>query len=272
MKELYFSHIPKTAGQSIINIIEKESSKKGETIYLGEKYFFKIIRIKYKKYYEHFLKDNYLKSFVKFPNNNYKFNKSDSHWNITFWHIPLSFWKEKVLIDFKRKNNIFLCVRNPYDRIVSDFKFWIKFYKAQINGKLRKKYNYLLIQIQDIYENNFDLTKENLNKFVKKLLSSKKYKYSLDGHLIPQHKYIYTIINKKLFKIPDVILRFENLENDFIKLKKKYLPYIPNNTIKKTHINPTQNKDLDVKSLNDFSKKIIYKYYKLDFKILKYSK
>ena len=28
MKNIYFSHIPKTAGQTIVNIIEKESKKK----------------------------------------------------------------------------------------------------------------------------------------------------------------------------------------------------------------------------------------------------
>lgn len=269
-KQIYFSHIPKTAGQTIVNIIEKESKKKKKNISIGEKYFFQVVFKKYKFYYEHYLQDKYLKKMIKFPDPTYKYSKSDNHWNIVFWHLPLSFWKDEILLDLKKKNTIFLTVRNPYDRIVSDFKFWIKFYKAQINGRIKDKYKNLLLEIKDIYENNFELSEENMNYFIQKVLGSTRYKYKLDGHLIPQHKYIYTIINKKLIKIPDFIIRFENLEDNFINFKKKYANFIPNNAIKSTHINPTQNKSLNISKLTKKSKNLIYNYYRLDFKILNY--
>ena len=271
-KEIYFSHIPKTAGRTITDIIEKESEKKRLKIHVGEKYFYKVIFKKHKYYYEYYLKDKYLKKFIKFDNKNYIYNKSKTHWNIKFWHIPLSFWKNDLLIDLKKKNIIFLFVRNPYDRIVSDFKFWIKFYQLHINSSLSKKYHNLLKQVEIIFDKNFEISKNNLNKFIKKILSSKKYEYSLDGHLIPQFKFIYTVINDNLIKIPDEILRFENLESDFIKFKKKYMNFIPNKCIKNTHLNPTQNKLLNVSSLTSKSKEIIYNYYKLDFELLKYDK
>jgi hypothetical protein len=271
-KDVFFSHIPKTAGRTISDVIEKESAKKNKKIYVGEKYFYEVIYKKQKLYYDYYLQDKYLKKLIKFDNNTYKFEKSKNHWNTVFWHIPLSFWKDELLLDLKKKNIIFLFVRNPYERVISDFKFWIKFYKMHINGPKKKHYLILLNQIKQIYDNNFDLTEKNMNKFIENVFTTKKYKYDLDGHLIPQHKYIYTVINQKLIKIPNEILRFENLENDFINFKKKYLQFIPNKSIKETHLNPTQNRNLNINKLTKKSKDIIYNYYKLDFKILNYPK
>jgi hypothetical protein len=45
-KNIYFSHIPKTAGRTITDIFHKESKRKGKKLYVGEKYFLEII---YKK-------------------------------------------------------------------------------------------------------------------------------------------------------------------------------------------------------------------------------
>tara|TARA_A100001015_G_C15037858_1_gene737513 strand:+ start:1452 stop:2267 length:816 start_codon:yes stop_codon:yes gene_type:complete len=271
MKELYFSHIPKTAGRTINDIFKEISKKLKKNIYIGEEYFYQVILKKHKYYYENFLQDKYLRKIVKFDNDTYKYDKTKNHWNIKFWHIPLSFWKDEILLKYKKEKIIFIVVRNPYDRIISDFKFWIKFYKLHKNSKTEKFYSNLLSMIEDIYENDYQLTSVNLNKFVNKVLT-KKYKYSLDGHLIPQHKYAYTVIDNKLIKIPNEILRFENLENDFIKFKKKYIPLITNKAIKETHLNPTQNKDLNNQSLSLKNKNKIYNYYKLDFKIFDYPK
>ena len=275
MKELYFSHIPKSAGRSLVYIVEEESEKKlKEPIYIGEQYFYKYTIRKHKYYYSYYLKNKYLKKFIKFDNESYKYNKSKTHWNIQFWHIPLSFWKNNLLLDLKKNKLIFLVVRNPYSKIISVFKFWIKFYYKHKTGNFRVQYKNLLNLIENVYENNFDLTPKNMNYIIQKLLSSKKYEYTLDGHLIPQYKYIYTVINNKLIKIPDEILRFENLEEDFKKFKNKYLKFIPNNSLKKTHLNPTQDKNLNIDeyTLTFKTKKLIYNYYKLDFKLLNYSK
>ena len=267
-KNIYFSHIPKTAGRTITDIFNEESKKKGKKLYVGEKYFMEMIIKKNKFYFDTYLKEKYHKKFIKFDKEQIK----NKHWNIRFWHIPLSFWKDKLLLDLKKKNIIFCTVRNPYDRIVSDFKFWIKFYDKYKNTKYEKTFKFLLNDIETIYENNFNLNKNNLNKVITKLLKTNKYRYSLDGHLIPQHKYVYTIIDDKLIKIPDEVLHFENLEKDFIKFKKKYIDFIPNNAIRKTHLNPTQNKNLNVNNLTLSTKQLIYKYYELDFKIFNYSK
>ena len=154
---------------------------------------------------------------------------------------------------------------------MSDFKYWIKFYYQQINSKLKRHYLPLLNQIREIYENNFEVSSENMNKVITKLLSNKRYTYALDGHLIHQYKYIYTIINDNLIKIPDHIIRFENLEKEFIQFKKKYLPLITNNAIRNTYLNPSQS-NLNKSSLSYNVKNLIYNYYNVDFKILGYKK
>ena len=260
--KVYFSHIPKTAGITLEAVVFYAGENINEDYIIGEGYFRKFIKTKHKKYYNYFLKKKYLDLLIK---------NNKNHWNMVFWHIPLSFWKNEILLEYKKNFRIFLTVRNPYDKIVSDFKYWIKFYNNLITLKNKNNYKHLLNQIKDIYENNFELSAENMNKIITKLLTNKKYKYSLDGHLIHQYKYIYTIIDGNLIKIPDTILRFENLNNDFIKFKNKYMPLITNNAFKNTHLNPSIS-NLDSSSLTYDVKNLIFNYYKVDFKILDYKK
>tara|TARA_A100001015_G_C14880937_1_gene668397 strand:+ start:222 stop:1004 length:783 start_codon:yes stop_codon:yes gene_type:complete len=255
---LYFSHIPKTAGRTIESIMYDL----GQEYVVGEGYFRSVIKKKHKYYYDYFLKKKYLDILINYNKN---------HWNIVFWHIPMSFWKDKILLEYKKNFTIFMIIRNPYDRIVSDFKYWIKFYYQQIDSKLKKRYSSLLNQIKEIYENNFELNANNMNKVIKKLLTNKKYYYSLDGHIIPQYRYLYTVINNVLIKIPDQVIRFENLENNFIKFKKQYQPLIPNNAIKNTHLNPSQS-EMNIFSLSEDVKNLIFDYYHVDFRILGYKK
>ena len=59
MKEIYFSHIPKSAGRSLTFIIEEESEKKlNSTIFIGERYFYKHTIREHKYYYSYYLKIN----------------------------------------------------------------------------------------------------------------------------------------------------------------------------------------------------------------------
>ena len=262
-KKIYFSHIPKTAGRTITDIFE-EVSKTNKNYIIGEKIFWSKIKKEHPHYYEYFLKRKYYKQFIKFNNNH--------HWNISFWHIPLSLWKDDLLMDYKKKYMIFCVIRNPYDRIVSDFKFWIKFYYLHKKSKHEKYYFALLKQIETIYENNFTLNKKNMNKVIQKLLSTNQYEYALDGHIIPQYKYVYTLINKKLIKIPDLIIYFENLKNELKKYKKIYFPLITNQLIENTHKNPSLNKNLNKLQLTDKTKDLIYNYYKGDFIAFHYEK
>ena len=115
---------------------------------------------------------------------------------------------------------------------------------------------------------SFSLTENNLNKYIKNILSNKKYYFFLDGHLIHQYKYIYKITeNNDLIKIPNFIIRFENLKKDLYSLIKKYNLKV--NIEDFNNVNPTSKK-ISTKNLNKNSIMLIYNYYKLDFKLLNY--
>ena len=43
-------------------------------------------------------------------------------------------------MDLKKEKLIFLVVRNPYSKIISVFKFWIKFYLKHKTGNFRIQY------------------------------------------------------------------------------------------------------------------------------------
>ena len=203
---IFFIHIPKNAG-STINKHFKDNYK----IYVG-KYFF-------------------LKNYKKYKNIKKKYG-------ISTYHIPPSYF-EKDNNPYDNKE-LFCVVRNPYDRMVSEFKFYNKFYKK-----------------------NHNPSKENLNKFIKKLpklIQGKKIKY--DGHLLPQYKYLENTNIKY-----ENILKFENLEDDFNN-------FCLNNNLpihKLSKNNKTISK-LSVEDLDQESKDIIYEIYEKDFKNFGYLK
>ena len=254
-KPLFYIHIPKTAGNSIIEIYNKNN------ILLGESYWRKFKK-NIPNYYDYLLDKKYINNLINYDNNN--------HHNIPIWHIPMVFWKDEIIKEFKDKYNIFCIIRNPYERIVSDFKFWIKFYKNQSTGRLKHYYKNLLNNIYNIYNNNFEVNQINLNRIITKLLSNQKFKYALDGHLIPQYKYVLKKIDNKNIQIPNKILRFENLNDDFNKFKNKYSNYIEDDIILNIHKNKTDSSSL-LDLLYPETKKLIYNYYKKDFLYFGYS-
>lgn len=272
VKKIYFTHIPKTAGTTIEDIAYKTYSKNGkkDTKYLiGYGYFQKFLlndnnSENPKDVYEYYLKKKYYDILFE------KSGEGENHKRPWFFHIPISFWKNNLIINLKKKFKVFCVVRNPYDRYVSDFKFWIDYYKKE--EKLNNKYRKDMVKfLKIVYENNFDVTTENLNRMVKKLFSTEKYKYSFDCHLVQQYKYIYTVIDKKVLRISDIVLRFEYLNYDFNKFKRKYLPLIPDNSLEDNHLLKTT-KTLTKDDLTKESKELIYNYYKKDFKLLGYKK
>ena len=190
--KLFFIHIPKNAGTSIEYISKKNN------ILWGKDYQFN-------------LTENEIENLLE--------NKS-------IWHVPPKYLPTDNN-PYKKYIN-FAIIRNPYDRIISEYKY----YK---NIENIKDYN-INIFIKDIYHKY----KEN--------------KFYYGCHFIPQSEFIYG------YPKCDEILRFETLDSDFYNLLNKY-------KYRQMKL-PQKNKsygNTTIDSLNKDSIEIINKIYKDDF-------
>ena len=216
--KLKFVHIPKTAGTSIENIALKHNIKWGANEWGKKDKNRKLI-------------EREKLGLSNYPWIHLKSNYSISNNKCSPWHIPPSKMGRNI---YKENNKLFCVVRNPYNKIVSEYNWK---YNAKSNNEL--------------------------NKFVKDYINNTNiYNNLFDCHLIPQHEYTHGSIKC------DHILKYENLHDEFKELMEKYnLAYIKLDK----HDNKSNNK-LNVNDLTQESKDIIYKLYKKDFQLFNYPK
>ena len=147
-------------------------------------------------------------------------------------------------------------VRNPFDRVYSCYKNF--FIDTEFHGGAHEKilFNEGFIS-KRLYLGliRFD-KKDSFATFLQKLaLIPDDFP---EGHILPQH---YTIYYKGQCMV-DFIGRFENLQEDFEPIRKKYqLEKLPH--INKTQARPDEYKDHYTKELAD----LVYKRYKRDFEL-----
>ena len=240
-KELYFIHIPKTAGTTISHIFYENLN-----INIGYSYYRYI-----NKHIEH-NKNKIL---------NIKYHNDKLIKRISSWHIPFSFFNKNYQNKIMSQYKMFAIVRDPYSRIISTYTFWIKYYKEKNNK------NFLPECYLEIFD-SFEINKINLNKFIHKVLGNPKYKYTLDGHLIPMYYYTHLFENNHFYLISK-ILKYENINEEFNNYIKYNKINLPNNIILSIHKNISEytfiKEDLDEKSI-----KLIQQFYKSDFELFGY--
>ena len=198
-KPLFFIHIPKTAGTTIEAVCYKYGECVGSCFMREKRNDVRVI--------------------------------SNIHKHISSYHVPLRYFCPGRVAEIFLKYTVFAVVRNPYDRIVSDFKFWNEYYRVRPKEKP---------------ENPESLN--DINAFVAFGIGTLRF----DGHFIPMSEYISGT------RADDIhILRFENLSSDFDKLMKLNRTPIPARILKKTHINVSKPRagevsvaDLSAKSIN----------------------
>lgn len=195
--KILFIHIPKTVGSSIEKYLEQK-----ENIKLNEE-------------------KNVMNLFSYVAHD----GLPSSYQHLTYKDIIKFYPNSK---DYK----IFCCIRNPYDRLVSEYHYQISLKTWESNSELQADFT----------------------KFVKFYLGNKS---MFDNHKLPQHKFIESC--EKEIKI----LKYENLQEEFKEyfgeeLKYHILQSIDRTNYKYYYIAET--------------KEIVYNYYKDDFNIFGYSK
>lgn len=171
-----------------------------------------------------------------------RFHKKEYGW----WHKPFKYLPKKL----KKKYDWFMVVRNPYERVVSEFYWWARQHdtKNVNNKKIWNKINRLLLE----KKYNHDLLKNTM----------KDHGYLVD-HWNPQHLYYEKHNDYKI-----TVLKFENLNQEFENLMIKYnLPVRLNKNSMKS-----PNKIFGVKDLDRETIDIINRIYEKDFELFGYEK
>lgn len=170
-----------------------------------------------------------------------------------YWHYPLHLLPQQYnhaydnLVDSslnKRTPRFFVVVRNPYDRLIS--AYYMK-YNGNDHNNATAMNGWFHEQLQQRNETTCSPSC---------LLSSAAY------HLIPQFDFIWNNGTKMVHHV----LRFENLHQDFQKLRKLY-SYLPTNlTIPQVQVNPRHNwAILNRTHLSQDTLKLIHSKYEKDF-------
>lgn len=153
-------------------------------------------------------------------------------------------WNDYKNILNENYNNFFkfTIVRNPYDRIISEY-YWNK----DFGFSKKISFDDYLKQVSNIFQNNL-FNNKNCN------------------HFIPQHKFIYDSSNNLMI---DKIFNFELFDEIY-----QYL--IQNNYLEKIILNKKFNKrkrkGINLNQLTHEQKNIIYNLYKNDFILFNYQK
>ncbi len=241
-----FIHIPKTAGSSIEEILYLHHYKESRPQKALKKYK-----------HSHILKPEY----------------SYLH-HVSKHHLPLSVYKSYLEHKIKNTYYLFAVVRNPYQRIISDFRFWVSQFYPEHQHSSNHQFRNLCSEIKEIVP-DLQVNTENLNLFVHYVLGDKHYNFSvLDGHLIPMHQYTHKLIKhgkKKRHVSFCEILRMENLDEDFNRLIQKLHLNIPLDSTKTIVHNKSRGQKLTPEELDTESLRLIKKRYMIDFKLFGYS-
>lgn len=159
------------------------------------------------------------------------------------WHTPFLWIKNYEL---KQKYDWFTVVRNPYDRLLSEF-YWVPLFKKKPR----------FFRFYDPYDQSIESFNQKIRSFINTPL---KHHWKYDFHYTPQYLYIdnSTTIH---------IIKFENLKKEFDSLMKSY----DINLTLDIHTN-TSNKFYSIDHFDSDTIALINKVYDQDFIMFNYDK
>jgi hypothetical protein len=180
---------------------------------------------------------------------------SDVHTiDAAFWHVPLRFAKPYVLRDLLKKYDYFTVVRNPYERVVSE-------YFCPWGGAGSKRQHSNVSAFNEWIHQRLKTVKSALQELENVPVS---------GHWAPQHLYV-TDSTGKVIVHKDNVIMMEDLSNQYAALKDRYhLPstfVLPNDTF----VNPGPRKIFTPLDLDRHNIALIQDVYRLDFAYFGYN-
>ena len=176
----------------------------------------------------------------------------------SFWHVPLQYAKPYVLRDLLKKFDYFIVVRNPFERVVSEFY-------CQWGGAGNKRITdvqgfnaWIAAKLQSIQSSS-----SNSNT------SSSSLNY-LHGHWAPQYLYVQDGEGKLIVKRNNVLF-MERLVPQYTSLIERYK--LPNefSLSNKIHLNENRDKKFCAADLNPKNVELVRRVYSLDFQYFGYS-
>lgn len=179
--------------------------------------------------------------------------------NVPIQHLTLPYIKHNLKLKNYDKLIKFTIVRNPYERLLSDYYWQIKLGCFFFDGKLDKNGIWKTKKLKDVVVPNFD---EFLNLVEDVVLNDKYHENIFYDHFRPQYQFIYDNGNN----LADNIFKFEQFDQI-----QKFIDNIclKNNINTKWKVmNKSDNKTKIVLSLEQKEK--IYRIYKLDFDLFNY--
>ena len=179
-----------------------------------------------------------------------------------FWHRPIQRLPAK-LQGLYSNSTIFTIVRNPFEKIVSEY-YYKRTLKPRSKENEKDKFNRWIIQSLKQFSGCIQRGGSSEPKHLSLKpddIKNKSCYFHNGGHLIPQYDYIFDENGKKMV---DHILRFENFTAEFLELVRDI------NFTADTDIRLRERKDsskLTVEDLSPRAKGFIRNVYKRDFEL-----